>query len=79
MGRPVMYNDGSTTQLALCLLQHSDEVDNGSCIGWTMVFRPVNVLKMAHHTAFIDLGASGRQAVVNISKTIEISVNYSKL
>ena len=68
MGRPVMYDDGSTTQLALCLLQDSDEVDNGSCIGWTMVFRPVNILEMAHHSAFIDLGASGRQAVVNHSE-----------
>jgi len=42
--RPVTYDNGSFPQLELCLLEYSDEVNDGSCIDWAVVLWPVNVL-----------------------------------
>jgi len=42
--RPAMYNNVSSSQLELCLLEYSDEVNDGSCVDWAVVLWPVNVL-----------------------------------
>ena len=35
--RPVTYDNGFSSQLELCLLEYSDEVNDGSCIDWAVV------------------------------------------
>ena len=35
--RPVTYDNGSSSQLELCLLEYSAEVNDGSCIDWAVV------------------------------------------
>ena len=35
--RPVMYDNGSSSQLELCLLEYSDETNDSSCIDWAVV------------------------------------------
>ena len=42
--RPVMYDNGSSSQLELCLLEYSDEVNDGSCVDWAVVLWPVKAL-----------------------------------
>jgi len=39
-----MYDNGSSSQLELCLLGYSDEVNDGSCVYWAVVLWPVKVL-----------------------------------
>ena len=50
-----MYDNGSSSQLMLCLLEYSNEVDDGSCVDWAVVLWPVDVLILTYHTTFIDL------------------------
>ena len=53
--RPVMYDNGSSSQLELCLLQYSDEINDGSCVDRAVVILHVKVLILTHHTTSIDL------------------------
>ena len=39
----------------LCLLEYSDEVNDGSCIDWAVVLWPVNVLILTYHMTFINI------------------------
>ena len=32
--RPVMYDNGSSSHLELCLLEYSTEINDGSCVDW---------------------------------------------
>ena len=51
--RPVMYDNGSSSQLEL--LEYSDEVNDCSCIDWAVVLWPVNVLIL------MQVGRSGEE------------------
>jgi len=41
---PVMYDNVSSSQLELGLLEYFDEVNDGSCVDWAVVLWPVIVL-----------------------------------
>ena len=56
--RPVMYDNGSSSQLELCLLQYSDEINDGSCVDWAAVLSQLKVLILTHHTTSIDLACA---------------------
>ena len=53
--RPVMYDNGPSSQLEPCLLQYSNEINDGSYVDWAVVLSQVKVLILTHHTTSIDL------------------------
>ena len=56
--RPVMYDNGSSSQLELCLLEYSDEVNDGNCVDWAVVLWPVNVVLWPVNVPILMHGAS---------------------
>jgi len=53
----------------LCLLEYSDEVNDGSCIDWAVVLWPLNVLILTYHTTFINIARAWEGPSIPAAKT----------
>ena len=53
---PVMDYDWSSSIHVLGLLQNTNEINDGSCIGRNLTIRPISVLIMFNHSAVVYLG-----------------------
>lgn len=52
---PVMYNNGPTPTHVLCLLYHSNEIDNSRSICRHRIFHPIRILIVFDDSALVDL------------------------
>ena len=56
-----MYNDGTSAIVVLRLLQHTNQIYDGCCIGRVLVLEPVCVLVLLDSPTFVDLRVSDRE------------------